>query len=191
MDDGHVAGTEHLVDGRLLCGVQPGEADGVEFAEAGLQGAQQRVAQFGQPVAFGAEHVGQRFEHRAVAGFVEVKLHAQPVGCLYVKDGTGAGHHDHHAGLVGITDAALEVVVAEAAVCRLSEEADGPSVFEVVFDVGIFGAGHFQHQLVQRVVVTAPGGDGKPAHAALHLACHAHGFRLSAELFLLVFVLHA
>ena len=191
VDDGHVACTQHLVDGRLLRGVQPGEADGIEFSEAGFQGAQQCIAQFGQAIAFGAEHVGQCFEHRAVAGLVEVELHTQPVGRLNIYNSPSARHYYHHAGLVGITDASLEVVVVEASVCCLSEEADGASILEVVFDVGIFGAGHLQHQLVQRVVVTASGGDGEPAHAALHLACHAHGFRLPAELFLLVFVLHA
>lgn len=191
MYDGHIAGTQYLVDGRFLRAVQPREADGIEFAEAGLQSAQQCVAKFGQAVAFGPENIVQCLEHGAVAGFVEVELHAQAVGSLHVEDGARAGHDDHHACVVGIADGGLKVVIVEAAVRCLAEEADGPSVLERVLDVGIFGACHFQHQLVERVVVAASGRSGKPAQATLHLACHAHGFGLAAELFLLVFVLHA
>ncbi|WP_288180303.1 phage integrase SAM-like domain-containing protein, partial [Bacteroides sp. CAG:633] len=135
-----------------------------------------------------------RVEPRAMSLIEQLKTpdESSPYLCsLHVEDGARAGHDDHHACVVGIADGGLEVVIVEAAVRCLAEEADGASVLERVLDVGIFGACHFQHQLVERVVVAASGRGGKPAQATLHLACHAHGFGLAAELFLLVFVLHA
>ena len=191
VDDGDIAGAQHLVDGALLRGVQPGEADGVEFAESCLGGAQQDVAQLGETVAFGAQYVFQRLEHGAVGGLIEVELHAQVVGCLHFEGGSGAGHHDYHPGLVGIADGGGEVHVGDFPVSRLAEEADGTTELEAVLDVGVLGAGDFQHQLVQRVVVGASRCGGIPAESALHLAGDTHVLGLPPELLFFVFILHA
>ena len=191
VDDGHVAGAEHAVDGGLLRGVEPRQAHGVELAEAGLLCAQQQVAQLGQAVATGAGHVGQGFEHGAVGGLVEEQLHTHGVGALHVEHGVHAGHDEDHARVVGVGHGGLEGVVGYLPVGRLAEEYDGAAELEAVLDVRVARALDLQHQLVERVVVVAPHADGPPAQATLHLACHAHRLGLPPELGLLVLILHA
>lgn len=189
--DGHVPCAQDAVDGCLLCRVQPGQAHGVQLAEAGRDGAQEDVAQLGQAVAAGPGHVFQRLEHGAVTRLVQGKLYAQGPCVLHLEHGSRPGHDRGHAAVVGIAHRALRPEVLHLAVGRLAEEAYRPPVLEAVFGGVVFRAGKFQDELVQRVVVTAAGGDGVPAQAALHVPGHAHGFGLAAELFFLVFVLHA
>ena len=70
----HVLGPEHLVDGVLLGGVEPGQLDVVE-GEARRSGmAVEEVAQIGQTVAAGMDDAVQGIGHKPVAGLVEVTV---------------------------------------------------------------------------------------------------------------------
>ena len=63
-------------------------------------------------------------------------------------------------------------------------------MLEVVLHVGLVGRPvHLHHELVERVVVTAPQGGWPPAVASLHAAAYAHGLGETAKLLPLVFIL--
>ena len=84
MHDGHVLGTQHLVDGPLLSLVQVGEVHGLDGELGRLLARVEKVAQVAQP-PFALYGTVERTEHGAVARLVEKQLHAHlAVGSLKV-----------------------------------------------------------------------------------------------------------
>ena len=191
VDDGDIARAEHFVDSRLLRTVQPRKAYRIQLTKSRFQRSKQRVAQFCQPVAFGADYIFQCFEHRPVRRFVKIKLHAkQYIGSLQFHQSTRSGQHDHHPFLIRITDGSNEIHILHLPLERLMEKADGTSELERVLYLFIFGTCNIYYKLIQRIVVTSAERDGIPAETAFHFPGDAHRFGLPLELFFLVFVLH-
>ena len=186
----HVLGLQHLVDGFLLCGVEPREAHGLEGERLGGLVAVEEVAQIGQPVVLGANHTVEGVEHHAVGGLVEEQLHAHGIGAALDVELVSLWHGHDHAVAVDIAHLGGEREVAQGFVLVHGEEHHGLAKLEVVLDVGVGGARHLQGHLVERIVGAAAHGEGKPRVATLHLAPHSHRLRLLAIGFLLRCVFH-
>ena len=75
MNDGHILGSQHLVDSMLLCGVQIRKAHVGKREGLGLLLGIEKVAQIGQ-TPFGAHCPVECFEHQAIGGLVEEELDA-------------------------------------------------------------------------------------------------------------------
>ena len=183
VDYGHVLGAQHLVDGLLLRGVEVWEAHRGKGPALRFAPRVEEVAQVGQP-PLGPHGAVERVEHEAVARLVERELHAHVGGGLQRGPVGSVAEGDNHAVAVGIAHRGGETEVSK--VWRIDAEKHyRPAVLEVVLNLGVGGAEHFYARLVERVVVGAAGAQRPPCVAALHLAPHAHGLRLAAELLLL------
>ena len=106
MDDGHVLGTQHLVDGMLLRLVEIGEVHVAKGKGLGLhRRCVEEVAQIAQS-ATGSHGALQCVEHHAVAGLVERQLHANAL-LLKVAKRKAVWHADHHAVAIDVRNSTL------------------------------------------------------------------------------------
>ena len=181
VDNGHILGQQHLIHGLLLCGVEPGEGQGLEHIFLRLAHACEDVAKFGQTVVLGIDGIVQGMEHGAVARFVEIELDTQSLTVLHVNQGLAAWEHHHHP--TGVFHAAHRAAVAEVvalAILAHAEKADRLAVFkEASVVVLVVGAVlYLHHQLVEGVVVAASTVDGIPAQATANAGGKAHTFGL-------------
>ena len=179
MHNRHIFSQQHLVHGVLLRGVEPwkthrGKGEFLRFGRV-----VEDVAQMCQPV-----------HHQAVGGFVERQLHAHLIRALQLRHAPGVGDCHHHALCLGITHCGRERKVADFVVRVDVEKHHLTAKLEVVFHIGVGGAKHLHHQLVERIVVGTANAKRQPAVATLHFAPHAQRFGLSAKLFLFGVILH-
>ena len=190
MHNRHIFSQQHLVHGVLLRGVEPWETHRGkgEFLRFGR--VVEDVAQMRQAVALGTHHTLQRVHHQAIGGFVERELHAHLIRALQLRHAPGVGDCHHHALCFGITHCGRKRKVADFVVRVDVEKHHLSAKLEVVFHIGVGGAKHLHHQLVERVVVGAANAKRQPAVATLHFAPHAQRFGLSAKLFLFGVILH-
>ena len=189
MHHGDILSLQHLVDGMLLSGVEPGEAQGSKRELLSLAVVVEQVAQLCQAVALGGNHPVESLEHELIAALVHRELHPHALVALQLGNGAGAGHHYHHAALLSITHRALKLEISNLLAGVNPEKRHLAAILKVVLDVGVLAAAHLHHQLVERVVVAAPHGDGPPAVATLHLAPQPHRRGLVLEFLSLGFVL--
>ena len=199
VDHSHVLRPQHVVHGEVLCGVEPGEADGVERERLRpLASGIEQVAQVCHAVALGADGSVEGLKHQSVARLVEEHLHSYTFAVLQRRGDAGLlGHRHHHASAVCIAHDArgddverglCAPVCCLRLVCRQGEEAYGSAVFEVVLYVLVGCAEHLHGKLVQRVVVTPAYAHGMPSVAPLDAPLQSCSLHLSAVVLLLLLV---
>ena len=103
---------------------------------------------------------------------------------LHLAHHLAVGNDHHHAVAIGVVHRAgvFEIVDLLFAIGLTgdTEETNRTSILKIVLDVAVLGAVNLHHQLVERVVVTAPTAYGIPCIATLHFALQPHRLGLSA-----------
>ena len=109
VNDGHVLGPQHLVDGVFLRAVEirkvhVGKGESLCPHATGIE----EVAEIAQ-TALGPHRALQRLEHHPIGGLVKTQLHANlSLGCLQVDNRGVVGQGNHHAVAVDVGNGALK-----------------------------------------------------------------------------------
>ena len=148
----------------------------------------ENLAQFGHAVVFGAYCGFECRKHQAVTCLVEEQLHSKACRSLQYGECLAVGNDGYHAVVVDVAHGGAELEETWIVGRVKREEAYRFAVLEAVLYFLVFCAEHLNHQLVERVVVTAADVERIPAYPALYLASYRHGGGFATEVFALVFV---
>ena len=150
-----------------------------------------------QEKTLGAHDTLQGIKHHAVARLVKEQLHTHGLLCVLQFQRVTLGDGDDHAVTVNKRDATRKTIVVDVP-CLLQvagrslgvEEHHWLAILEVVVYLLVALAGHFDAELIKRIIIGAPHVQREPGVAACHLARQPHRLAVQAIGLLLLLVFH-
>ena len=149
MDNGHVLGSQHLIDGILLRPIQIREVHRSKAECLCLLTGVEQITQITQ-TSFCLDDTVEGIKHRLITGLIEEELNTHILSSLNINKLTIVGHSHHHPVTINITDGTRKREVFDLILIILLEKHHRSSELEIMFYLIIFAlTEHLNNELVE------------------------------------------